>query len=102
MPGYLDAIDVNIREKKRESVDIEYCNYRHQIGKKFRLDKAYRYKKKVDRDDVDISGVHCTLIDLVKFFTSMYSLAIPLPIQLHFMYCHVLPSPLLTNFKITP
>ena len=39
------------------NVDIENCNYRQQIGEKFRLDKACN--EKVDIGDVDISGVHC-------------------------------------------
>ena len=38
--GYLGAIDVDIREKKRESVDTGKCNYRQQIGEKFGLEKA--------------------------------------------------------------
>ena len=59
LPGYLGAIDIDVREKKRESVDIENFNYRQQIGQKFGLEKACRYKKKVDRSDVDISSVHC-------------------------------------------
>ena len=57
LPGYLGAFDVYIREKK--SVDIGNSNYRQQIAGKFGLKKACQYKKKVDIDDVDISGVHC-------------------------------------------
>ena len=64
MPSYFGAIDVNVREKKRESVDIKNFYYRQQIGEKFRLEKACQYKKKVDRSDVNISGVHC--IGLLK------------------------------------
>ena len=64
MPSYLCANNVNVREKKRESVDIENFNYIQQIGKKFGLEKACQYKNKVDRSDVDISGVHCILLIL--------------------------------------
>ena len=56
MPAYLHDIYIDIREKKRESVD-----YRHQIGEKFGLDKVCRYKKKVDRGHVHTNGVHCTI-----------------------------------------
>ena len=45
LPFYLGAIDVNVREKKRESVNIESFNYRQQIEEKFRLEKACRYNK---------------------------------------------------------
>ena len=51
--GYRGAIDVDVREKKRESVDIENFNYRQQIGEKFGLEKTCQYKKKVDRSDVN-------------------------------------------------
>ena len=56
---YLDVIDVDIRGKEREIVDIENC-YRQQIEEKFTLDKArrYMYKKKVDRGNANVSGVH--------------------------------------------
>ena len=45
LPGYLAAIDVNIRkkeERERESVDIGNCNYRQYIREKFGLEKACR------------------------------------------------------------
>ena len=49
-PGYLGAIDADVKEKKRKSVDTgrENLNYRQQTGEKFRLEKAcrYMYKKK--------------------------------------------------------
>ena len=61
MFSYLDVIYVDIREKERELIDIENCNYRQQRGEKYGLDKACRYKKKVDRGDVDISDVHCNI-----------------------------------------
>ena len=51
-------INVDIREKEREIVDIEKCNYRQQIGEKFGLDEACPCKEKVHRGNVDISGVH--------------------------------------------
>ena len=63
LPGYLRAIDVDVREKKRESVDIENFNYRQQIGGKFGLEKACPDRKKVDRSNVDIRGVHCSRIN---------------------------------------
>ena len=59
MPAYLDEIDVGIREKERDIADIENCNCRQQREGKFGLDKACRYKKKISRSDVDISGEHC-------------------------------------------
>ena len=52
-------IDVEIREKERETVDIENCYCRQQMGYKFGLDKACRKMKKVNRGDVDISSMHC-------------------------------------------
>ena len=60
MPHYIGAIDVDVREKKRESVGIENFNNRQQIGEKFGLEKPCQYKKKVYRSNVNISGVHCT------------------------------------------
>ena len=42
----LGTINANVREKKRESVDVENQNYRQKIVKKFGLDKACQYKKK--------------------------------------------------------
>ena len=59
MPGYLNAIDADIREKEREIVDIEDYNYRQQIGRKFVFYKTCRYKKKVHRGNFDVSGVQC-------------------------------------------
>ena len=58
MPRHFDVIDVNI-EKRREIFHVEGFYYRQQLGKKFGLDKVCRYKTKVDRGGVDISGVHC-------------------------------------------
>ena len=55
LAGYLD-----IREKRRDSVDKEnFFIKTASKEKKFRLHKACGYKKKVDRGNVDISGVHC-------------------------------------------
>ena len=48
--------------RKKGSVNIENCNYRQQMGGKSGLEKAYQYKKKVDRGDVDTSGAHCISI----------------------------------------
>ena len=44
-------------KRKKERVSGN-CNYRHQIGEKFGLEKACPNEKKVNRD-VDIIGVHC-------------------------------------------
>ena len=41
LPGCLGVVDVYVREKKRESVDIANCNYRHHIGENFGLDKTF-------------------------------------------------------------
>ena len=78
LPGYLSAINVDVRKKKRESVDIGNSNYRQQIGGKLGLDKTCQYKKKFDRGDFDISGVHCSSV----VFTH-YGQYILLPADIH-------------------
>ena len=40
------GIDVDYKRKEERVSDMVNCNYRQQIGEKFRLDKACGYKKK--------------------------------------------------------
>ena len=35
LPFYLDAMDINIREKEREIANTENCNYSQQTVEKF-------------------------------------------------------------------
>ena len=52
-------MDVIEKKRKRKSVDVE--NFRQQIGKKFGLEKAAQYKKKVEGSYVDIIDAHCSI-----------------------------------------
>ena len=59
LPSYFSDCDVDIREKERQ-----ICRYREKTlltikRKKFVLSQPCRNKRKVEKSDVDISGVHC-------------------------------------------
>ena len=77
LSSYSSDYDVDIREKERQ-----FCRYRDKTlltikRKKLVLSQPCRNKRKVEKGDVDISGVHCiSLCSIIFFFYCLISSAV--------------------------